>query len=335
MQALIAHLAAVQPTSNSSRSIARALSTEIVARFLVDRFCSKTGLVEVCEYIEREAEKDDNKGLVLVDKYAGLMVVVADYSAAFYEVDALQPKNWIHYVVTTITNECSRSSQHRETIIKFAAEVLGRFSKRGHAKFAAEAVWELAQQPGQRAANARIIRSLSDSAALERLVEALIKNNMVFSSSIDSSNQDTAPSQQQVSSLLAILPPSTWEQRSDLRFFLTETILLHKTIPSSSLSILIEYLTYMSSKDSGSTAGNVLLEAAWRLAETWATKAVLQTLPLQQQAYMTTALEHCIQNLAKNVFEKHDKLMPAVLKGVGVHLDSPLPAIRRYEYVLY
>ncbi len=63
--------------------------------------------------------------------------------------------------------------------------------------------------------------------------------------------------------------------------------------------------------------------------QAWGAEAATQRLPARQQAYMTAALAGLLRRLGGHALERAPGLLPALIAGVGVRLDSPLPTVRR------
>ena len=63
-------------------------------------------------------------------------------------------------------------------------------------------------------------------------------------------------------------------------------------------------------------------------AQSWGSEESIQRLSVQQQAYMTAALIHCLEILGKEQLEATHGLFPALLSGVSARLDSPEGPIR-------
>jgi ABC-type arginine/histidine transport system permease subunit len=105
-------------------------------------------------------------------------------------------------------------------------------------------------------------------------------------------------------------------------------------MPQKSLDVLLAYLAHMDGQlrtaGTNTTTPGVLIDMAWRVAEAWAAKPAIQSLPLRQQAYVTAVLVGCLRAVGKAEFEGHAAAMPGVLRWVSARLDSPMPAIRRY-----
>ena len=73
----------------------------------------------------------------------------------------------------------------------------------------------------------------------------------------------------------------------------------------------------------GSQAGVTL-----RLAQSWGDAASVTATAVKQQACLSAALVEAVRHLGRVPIERHPGLLPALLAGVSVRLESPLPAIR-------
>lgn len=65
-----------------------------------------------------------------------------------------------------------------------------------------------------------------------------------------------------------------------------------------------------------------------RLAQGWGDAGAVTTTPVKQQACLSAALVEAVKQLGKAPIESHPGLLPALLSGVSVRLESPLPPVR-------
>lgn len=363
------HLSLIEPTITARRrQIVAPISAEIAAQLLAERLSStntsstnSNGLHDLVDslYSARQSEAADIKagiqgaGRFSVEAVAGLLAALPDRVSAFSSQPSLQPSSFIPYTIQTLIRYqrventiSSDKTAATEVGTLLAAELVSRFSKRGHSRIVASALWGLtiknqADHPQQHGNDvAHVLAVFSDASGMEKVLEALLQTlPSHIPDPTNTSNTSTAEEQreQRGSELLtAILPISTWTQRSDASFFLTDKVLLHRVLPQTSLTALLRYLGEIANAIAGATAAspatataNVLVDTAWRLSEVWGSKPAIQRLPVSQQAYITAALVGCLHLLRKDEFEGHSKLMPAVLKGISNRLESPMLPIRR------
>ncbi|XP_010545977.1 PREDICTED: telomere length regulation protein TEL2 homolog [Tarenaya hassleriana] len=72
-----------------------------------------------------------------------------------------------------------------------------------------------------------------------------------------------------------------------------------------------------------------LLETTQRLASVWSKREFLQSVPLEQQAYVTAALGLCLEKMSREQLDRTKDIMPSILQGVSCRLESPTDLIRR------
>ena len=65
-----------------------------------------------------------------------------------------------------------------------------------------------------------------------------------------------------------------------------------------------------------------------RLAQSWGDAVSVTGTAVKQQACLSAALVEAVRRLGRLPIEQHPGLLPALLAGVSVRLESPLPAIR-------
>eukprot|EP00887_Chlorella_sp_A99_P006750 scaffold3.g6750.t1 len=250
----------------------------------------------------------------------------------------------------------------------FVADVLGRLCRRGHAALAAAALWELLTAPGSGAGGgspapraeggaagaaatavpsaaaaeaviSKVVALLDDSVALERLIEAFLRQAAAAAS-------DAAA----VQALSALLPPATWAARSDARLLLSQRLLTApaRLLSAAALRCVLLYLrgTGRTGADAGAAAAgaaaaetvvaggaaagaaahaaadagapgdaSALAGAAAHAAQLWADKPSIQRLPLRQQAYLSTGLAGALSLLRRWELDAQPGLLSALLLG--------------------
>ncbi|XP_020880355.1 telomere length regulation protein TEL2 homolog isoform X2 [Arabidopsis lyrata subsp. lyrata] len=72
-----------------------------------------------------------------------------------------------------------------------------------------------------------------------------------------------------------------------------------------------------------------LLETTQRLASVWSKREFLQSVPLEQQAYITAALGLCLENMSKEELDRTKDVMHSILQGVSCRLENPGDLVRK------
>lgn len=233
----------------------------------------------------------------------------------------------------------------------FVADVLGRFSRRGHATAAAEALLSMQGQDADSSELAsRVLAAVLDGAGLEKLLESALKQAAAAAASACSSKEpkelplDASPRDDRAAGacaavLAALLPPAVWRARADARLLLTEKLLVQqqqRLLPLPALRGLLLFLSQQAggqgSADaapggsSGGASGSaaLLAEVGASVAQLWGDGSAVQRLSAAHQAFLTAALCGCLALLSRRQLDAHPRLLPLLLSGITTRLDSPL-----------
>lgn len=74
---------------------------------------------------------------------------------------------------------------------------------------------------------------------------------------------------------------------------------------------------------------NSLLETVQHLASVWSKKEFVQSVPVEQQAYVTAGIGLCLEKMSKEELDKTKDLMHSILQGVSIRLESPAHLVRK------
>lgn len=230
----------------------------------------------------------------------------------------------------------------------FAADVLGRFCRRGHQQQVAAALLAYLQQEQAGTAAAvvgSLVAAMPDSAAIDRLLEAALLGATAAaaatagcgSTPLDASPAADPAALAVAAMLAALVPPPVWQARADARLALTDKLLVQqqrRLPPLPALRGLLLFLQRQAaapggSGDSGASGGSLLAEVAARVAQLWGDAGAVQRLAPPHQAYLTAALCGCLALLSRADLDGQPALLGLLLGGVTTRLDSPLLSVRR------
>ena len=251
----------------------------------------------------------------------------------------------------------------------FVADVLARFCRRGHQQLVAAALLRQLRQGEQppstesgRQLASGIVAAMPDSAALDKLLEAALKQAAAAAvpvQAVAAPAQDAGgevgsepslpaallaldappasdPAAQAAAAVLSsLLPPAVWRARADARLLLTVKLLVQqqrRLLPLPALRGLLLFLQRQpaaagaaaTTASDGGSSGGWLPEAAARVAQLWGDPSAVQRLSPQQQAYLTAALCCSLRMLERRELEGHPQLLQLLLAGITARLDSPL-----------
>lgn len=132
--------------------------------------------------------------------------------------------------------------------------------------------------------------------------------------------------------ILWTLFSQTYETQSTIRSMLLEKFLLWKVFPVCCLKWILQFAVLEYSPDvalpiKGRSSG--LIAVSERLAVAWSKKEFVQSIPMEQQTYVTAALGLSLEKMSKEDLDAAKDLMPSILQGVSVRLESPADLVRR------
>ncbi|CAM6129063.1 unnamed protein product [Calypogeia fissa] len=233
---------------------------------------------------------------------------------------------------------------------KFVGEVIGGLCRRGHSDVIASQMvpfllqhlhtatrgWVVAENQHSRLSFEDLVEklqmsfwpsvaaSITDSHALERFSEALIKE---MASKPDVTDWQACCG-------LHTLYGKLLKERATIRSMFTEKFLFAKILPIRCLKWVLDFAILQSPPASDQwvqpegNGSKLQKNVVRRLAEEWAAKEFIQSASVQQQAYLTAALGICLGPMNKAAPDGIDGLVPSLLKGVSNRLDSPLIPVR-------
>ncbi|XP_052182817.1 uncharacterized protein LOC127795278 isoform X3 [Diospyros lotus] len=123
------------------------------------------------------------------------------------------------------------------------------------------------------------------------------------------------------------------EHQNTIRSMFVEKFLLWKVFPVCCLRWILQFAVLEFPPDSTlptkGREGRSLLDIAQHLAVVWAKKEFVQSAPLEQQAYVTSALGLSLEKMSKEDLDATKDVMRSILEGVSCRLASPIHLVRR------
>lgn len=168
--------------------------------------------------------------------------------------------------------------------------------------------------------------SVSSQPSSQRAIDILVEK-VFYSLSMDSchKDRDTCSTSNIPASVLQsiFLPQSLLSSSNHIHLLIVDTFLIQKLLPPPTQSLVLDYLK----KNQQSV--DALGEAARRISSLWSDKKSIQRLSPAHQAYITSSLVGCMQRMGRDGFQREQDVMPRVLHGITVRLESPFAWIRR------
>ncbi|ESQ45708.1 hypothetical protein EUTSA_v10010098mg [Eutrema salsugineum] len=115
---------------------------------------------------------------------------------------------------------------------------------------------------------------------------------------------------------------------SDVEAFWTIWTLFHRNVKHQASFSVLECPPVTNKLAKGDIT-NGLLETTQRIASVWSKEEFLQSVSLEQQAYITTALGLCLENMSREELDRTKDVMHYVLQGVSCRLENPGDLVRK------
>ncbi|XP_010426342.1 PREDICTED: telomere length regulation protein TEL2 homolog [Camelina sativa] len=121
--------------------------------------------------------------------------------------------------------------------------------------------------------------------------------------------------------------------QASVRSIFVDKFLLWKVFPIRCLRWILQFSVLECPPLTNTLAkGDVvqgLLETTQRLASVWSKGEFLQSVPLEQQAYITAALGLCLENMSREELDSTKDVMHNILQGVSCRLENPGDLVRK------
>ncbi|KAF8094961.1 hypothetical protein N665_0348s0044 [Sinapis alba] len=123
------------------------------------------------------------------------------------------------------------------------------------------------------------------------------------------------------------------KHQASVRSIFVDKFLLWKVFPIRCLRWILQFSVLECPPVTNTLAkGDItqgLLETTQRIASVWSKGEFLQSVPLEQQAYITTALGLCLENMSREELDRTKDVMHNILQGVSCRLENPGDLVRK------
>lgn len=341
LKELSVHLTVIDPVDlrgkmSSNVSILSA-SAEMAVELLVERFGppSSNGLMDVLLDILYYPSSDFEYTEDVISMISAIPDLCCAVSTA--QSKLLRPSSFVPWIVDTIVrfvkegqNYSNNSDEHDSPkSVVLAGNVVSRLCRRGHVALVATAALGSALSEPTRIAPTigRIIRAVMDAHSFERLIEELVARAPLLlrqQRGNDAARCDVAGAI--VSLWKEFFPWSFWNEKDEFRLSLSDKLLTQRCLPKTSLESIANYLDSLSHSDA--CAEDPLVEAAGLVADVWGDQPSVQRTNVAHQACMTYFLTYTLVKIGRKRLEQDRKLLPALLEGISVRLQSPTLVVR-------
>ncbi|KAH0719745.1 hypothetical protein KY284_004775 [Solanum tuberosum] len=168
----------------------------------------------------------------------------------------------------------------------------------------------------------KMMESIKDPYSLERMTEQLLKQLAA---------QNTGDIEAHW--ILWILFHQVFQQQASIRSMFLEKFLVWKVFPSNCLRWILHFAVFQCSPENSSSVKacnlRTLSETLQRLVTTWSKRDFVQSISIEQQAYITAALGLCLEKMSKEDLDATKDAMHCILEGVSCRLESADHLIRK------
>ncbi|VFQ62091.1 unnamed protein product [Cuscuta campestris] len=167
-----------------------------------------------------------------------------------------------------------------------------------------------------------IMEAVQDSHSVERLSEQLL--NQLAAQRV---RDDEAYW------ILWILFHRIYKEKTSIRSMFRDKFLLWKVFPICCSRWILHFAVFECvpniSLGTKACSARAHLDTIQHLAAAWSKREFVQSAPLEQQAYVTSALGICLENMSKEDLNATKDALPSILQGVSGRLHSPDHLIRK------
>lgn len=168
----------------------------------------------------------------------------------------------------------------------------------------------------------RLMEAIVDPYAMERISEQLL-NQLVAEDASDVEAYWT----------LWLLFNRLLKYQTTARYMFVDKFLLWKVFPVCCLRWILQFAVLecppVTLVQTEGRVTNSLLETVQHLAAVWSKKEFVQSVPVEQQAYVTAGIGICLEKMSKEELDKTKDLMHSILQGVSIRLESPAHLVRK------
>ncbi|CDY37926.1 BnaA06g18910D [Brassica napus] len=123
------------------------------------------------------------------------------------------------------------------------------------------------------------------------------------------------------------------KHQASVRSIFVDKFLLWKVFPIRCLRWILQFSVLECPPVTNTLAkGDItqgLFETTQRIASVWSKGEFLQSVPLEQQAYITAALGLCLENMSREELDRTKDVMHNILQGVSCRLENPGDLVRK------
>ncbi|GLT29900.1 hypothetical protein SLA2020_047330 [Shorea laevis] len=168
----------------------------------------------------------------------------------------------------------------------------------------------------------KLMEVIVDPYAVERISEQLL-NQLVAEDASDVEAYWT----------LWLLFNRLLRHQTAVRSIFLDKYLLWKVFPVSCLRWILQFAVLecppTTNVQTESHVTDSLLDTVQRLAAVWSKREFVQSVSVEQQAYVTAGIGLCLEKMSKEELDKTKDVMHSILQGVSFRLESPAHLVRK------
>ena len=298
--------------SRYSDVVVVSVSYEVAATILEARLCNETGLEAVVSWIQDGV--DDSRGYP-EDEKINLLIKLPETCSALRAESLLHYSNFVPLVTSHMIGRIS-SLPCDSAGLELCSIILDKLSSRGFSRWVARALMDVYLSDTGAVPKGLVSSTLCSFPETGEGIK-LVASSLLYQIS-DFDNQGSAAQKALV--MGGLISREVWDAHVGVRLQLGDTLLTKGRLHENSLQVLLQYLHSISSDKSSDSALALAFE---RVVAVWCLPSSTNTLSAHQQKIHANFIIGCLEIFDRDTLEKMKDIIPQVLKGISVYLESP------------
>lgn len=242
---------------------------------------------------------------------------------------ALREDHPLHFsnLVPTITTHAASNilnSSKNDICMSCNCDILDVLCSRGFEKPVVQTLIELCNSfVEERESFENILMNFPD---VGRGLKSFVTELLYQVSKLNINDLDNNYSIHRVMIMAKFIPTVLWNENRYVRLQLGDVLITKGHLDNDSMKLLIDYLEYLSSDTT--ILEDALIVSLERAVITWGAQESVNRLHLNHQKVLANFIVNSLQLISKTRLEARDNLIPSILKGISLYLDSPREILR-------
>lgn len=303
--------------SRYSDVVVVSVSYEVAATILEARVCKETGLEAVVSWIQDGVQ--ENPGYP-EDEKINLLIKLPETCSALRAENLLHYSNFVPLVTSHLIGRIS-SCDPAGPKLRLCSTILDKLSSRGFSRWVAHTLMDVYLSDDEAVPKGLVSSILRLFPETGEGIKLVVGELLYQISELDK----LGSAAQKALVMRGIISRDVWDGHVGVRLQLGDTLLTKGRLHENSLQVLLNYLKSISSDKSNDSA---LALAFKRVVAVWSGPSSTNNLSAHQQKILANFIIGCLGFYNRDTLEKMGDIIPQILKGISVYLESPREPLR-------